>query len=468
MNNLNQPPPGQSTKGLASDLAHLTQEMYKKNFELVERNKTLSILRKIHEIILSSVTDINQIAQRVVDTIAIEAEFKTISLFLLNREKNILEKLAVSQTEEVAKVELAFNRPFFQAEIPLLEEINLAVKTVKEKKVFVTHEVFDIFVPHISSDDAKRIQELTKIKSCLLYPLIVREDVIGVMIICLGESEMLLFQYKQDLIERLSGVIGIAIDNALLYKELKIANETLLQIDTLKDEFVSLASHELRTPMTAIKSYIWMALSGRGGTLSDKLRYYLDRAYKSTDRLIKLVNDMLNVSRIESGRVSVSLKATNINEVIIDTLTEMLPKAQEQNVELLFTPFPNLPYADADADKIKEVLINLIGNALKFTPMGGKITASVSVTNDVVVVKITDTGKGIPPEGMPKLFQKFGRIDSEYLVKQNAQGTGLGLYICKSLIELHHGRIWAESDGEGKGSTFSFTLKLTRSPHLPL
>ncbi len=454
----------QKIQDIANDLAHVTQEMYKKNFELMERNKALSLLRKIHEIILSSVTDVNQIAQAVADTIAYEAGFKTVAIFLLDKEKNELQRLAVSQTEAIAKIELELSRPFFQPNIPLLEEINLVVKTVKEKKIAVTHDIFDVLVPHASKDEAVKIQAQTGIQSTLLYPLIVRDNVIGVMVICLGESEMLLFQYQQDLIERLASVIGIAIDNALLYKEIQQANEALKQIDKLKDEFVSLASHELRTPMTAIKSYLWMALSGKGGELSEKLKFYLNRAYTSTDRLIKLVNDMLNVSRIESGRIMLAIKPINLNELITDTITEVLPRAQELGIAIIFNPMQNLPYVQADPDKIKEILINLIGNSLKFTPKGGKITTSVSISNDTVIVKVTDTGKGISGENMAKLFHKFGTLDSNYLVKQSAQGTGLGLYISKSLIELHGGKIWVESEGEGRGSTFFFTLKLA---HLP-
>ncbi len=451
----------QSSPDLASDLAHVTQEMYKKNFELMERNKTLSLLRKINEIILSSVTEVGKVAQQVADTIAVEAEFKAVVIYLFDNDKNELLLLGSSQTQEIANAEVELSRQIFQSKIPMLEEINSIVKAVKEKKTIVTHDFFDLLVPHASQNDATRIQTATLIKSSLVYPLSVRGNVIGVMIICLGESEAQLFQYQQDLIERLAGVIGIALDNALLYKQLQEANVALEQIDKLKDEFVSLASHELRTPMTAIKSYLWMALSGRGGVLSEKLKLYLDRAYNSTDRLIKLVNDMLNVSRIESGRISLTLKPGNVNQIIQDTITEVLPRAQELGIAINFLPFQNLAQVDVDADKIKEVLINLIGNSLKFTPSGGKITVSTSVGNDMAVVKVMDTGKGITPENMTKLFQKFSTMGTSYLVKQNVQGTGLGLYISKSLVELHGGKIWVESEGENKGSTFCFTLRFS-------
>ncbi len=455
------------TKILSSELAHVTQEMYKKNFELVERNKTLLILRKINEIILSSVTDITQIAQQVVDTVATQAEFKAVAIFLYDKEKNALMRLAVSPTEPIAKAEAELNRSFFQPEILLREEKNLAVRALMEKKAQVTHDIFSIVLPHFSQEEAKKLEVVTNIKSSLVYPLIVREEIIGVMIICLGENEQSLFQYQQDLVDRLAGVIGIAIDNAQLYQEIQQANESLKQLDKLKDEFVSLASHELRTPMTAIKSYLWMALAGKGGELAEKQKYYLDRAYKSTDRLIKLVNDMLNVSRIESGRITLSLKQTKLDTVINDVIAEVLPRAQELGVNVLVIPSQNIPDVLADTDKIKEVLINLIGNSLKFTPQGGNITIALSVENGMVVTKVADTGRGISQEDMPKLFQKFSMVGNNYLTKQNAQGTGLGLYISKSLIELHGGKIWVNSEGIGKGTVFSFSLKIFNEPNLP-
>ncbi len=454
------PPPTNTT--LAVELAHVTQEMYKKNFELVERNKTLSILRKIHEIILSAVTDTSQIAEQVANTVVTEAEFKAVVILTLDKEKNALVRLAISQTEPIAKAEMETERPFFPDRVSLSDEENFVVQAVKAKKTYIAHNLLDILQPYAFQNQVEKLQTILNIKASLVYPFIVRDQVIGAMIICIGESETLLFQYQQDLIERLSGVVGIAIDNALLYKELQLANETLEQLDKLKDEFVSLASHELRTPMTAIKSYLWMALMGKGDT-PEKQKLFLDRAYKSTDRLIKLVNDMLNVSRIESGRVILALKPVKLNNVIAETIAEILPRAQELGVNLVFTPDATMPDVSADTDKIKEVLINLVGNSLKFTPKDGSITISFTKLNGMAYVKITDTGKGISNEDMPKLFQKFSKLNENYLVKQNAQGTGLGLYISKSLVELHGGRIWVDSEGEGKGTTFSFTLTFADS-----
>ena len=450
--------PGQDSP---KELAHINEEIYKKNKDLAERNKTLSLLRKIDEIILSKVTDIQQTAQQVANTIVDELEYKLVAILLLDKKDDGVVKLALSQTDLVMQAEIKLNQSLFGVKIPFMEDNNLIVKAIKSQRMQLTHGLNDVLTPHFSADQAKIAQEMIEITTSFIYPLIVRGEVIGAMVVSINDTDGL-SDFKNDLIDRLAGVIGIAIDNALLYLAIQDANERLKGIDRLKDEFVSLASHELRTPMTIIKSYLWMILEKEAATLSDKQKMYIDRAYTSTQRLIDLVNDMLNVSRIESGRLTLAIKPIDIVELVNTICVEMLPKAQEQKINLTFEkPQSVLPKVQADAGRIEEVIINLIGNSLKFTPIGGSIKISIinNPADKTETITVADNGSGISSDDLPKLFQKFGMVGKEYLVKKNSQGTGLGLYISKSIIELHGGKIWAESEGEGKGSKFSFTIR---------
>jgi signal transduction histidine kinase len=319
--------------------------------------------------------------------------------------------------------------------------------------------MYNIVGSTVSQNQAKQIQELLSIITIIVYPLIVRGNSIGALVMSLNLNENNLTGYQHDLRERLPGVIAVAMDSAILYQQIQQANEKLKALDKLKDEFVSLASHELRTPMTAIKSYLWMALAGKGGELSEKQKYYLDRAYTSTDRLIKLVNEMLNVSRIESGRISLEQQEIDVNKLSDDVLADVVPRSQELGIHIV-VDHTDVPHVFADENKIKEVFINLIGNSLKFTPKDGKITIHFAKNNQKVEVSVTDTGKGIAAEDIPKLFQKFGKVDNNYLTAQNVQGTGLGLYISKAIVQLHGGNIWVQSDGIGKGTTFTFSLPI--------
>ena len=455
------PPP--STNNLSSELEHVTQEMYKKNAELFHTNKTLSLLQKIEAIILSSVTDLWQVAQQVVDVIASEAEFKRVAVFIINEQQE-LARIAASSGEAVARAEFLVKKQFPSLRISMHNEENLLVKVAKTAHFQYANNYFDILVPDFAPQEAETIQQTLNVKSIYVFPLIIRDEVIGVLSISLSEISTDISDYELDLMERLAGIIGIAIDSSLLYRSIQEANEKLKQLDKLKDEFVSLASHELRTPMTVIKSYIWMLLEGKAGEVSEKQKSYLERTYTSTDRLINMVNDMLNISRIESGRLTIEPKALSMPSLIQEVVGEMQTRAGEQQLSLLFpAPQGEVPNVFADPDKIKQVLINLIGNSLKFTPAGGNITLICEQRDGYVVTHVKDTGKGIKAEDMDKLFRKFNMLGSNYLTKQSGQGTGLGLYLSKSLVELHKGRIWVASQGEGKGTTCSFSLPVMSS-----
>lgn len=445
------------------ELAHITEEMYKKNAELADRNKTLSLLRKIDQIILGALTDTKEIAQQVANLVATEAELKEITIYLYHTEKQILEKLAVSHTPSIKQEENKIHHSLHPDEIPMNDSVNILVRSIVNADRQITHDFFDLVVPYISREESLKIQQDVGIKSTLVYPLIVRDEVIGSMSVSIGEDEGALSPFKKDLIERLVGVVGIAIDSALLYQHIQEANKRLKQLDKLKDEFVSLASHELRTPMTVIKSYLWSLLAGKKGEVPADQRVYLERAYSSVERLIAMVNDMLNVSRIESGRLTIDIQPTDLLEVTTSTIQEMQPRAQDGNITLaVASTEENLPHVLADDDKIKQVLINLIGNSLKFTPEGGKITINLKRQDDMVLVSVIDTGKGIKQEDISKLFQKFHMVGDNFRTKLTTQGTGLGLYLSKAIIERQGGKIWTESEGEGKGSTFSFTLPIVK------
>jgi signal transduction histidine kinase len=187
----------------------------------------------------------------------------------------------------------------------------------------------------------------------------------------------------------------------------------------------------------------------------------MDRSYASTERLIKMVHDMLNVSRIESGRLTINPIPTDMVTLAHEVLEELSAASQTNHVTVnLKEPTQALPQVLADQEKIKEVMINLIGNSLKFTPDGGSITVSFACKDSMVTTSITDTGKGLTQDDIPRLFQKFGMLEKNYLQRSRGEGSGLGLYICKSIVEMHGGTISVTSEGQDKGSTFSFSLKI--------
>jgi signal transduction histidine kinase len=206
--------------------------------------------------------------------------------------------------------------------------------------------------------------------------------------------------------------------------------------------------------MTAIRGSLLTILEGYAGELSKESREFLVAAYNENDRLLRLVNNLLNISRIESGHFKFTYEHVNMNAQIIEVTNGLLSAAKEKNISLTYVPNTAVPAIMADGDKIKEVLINIIGNAVKFTHKGG-VTVTLQQKEGELITSIADTGSGIAKEDQELLFKKFSQIQEDYATG----GTGLGLYICKIIIEGLKGKIWLESS-LGKGSTFYFSLPI--------
>lgn len=272
-------------------------------------------------------------------------------------------------------------------------------------------------------------------------------------------------QKTRDLEERNKRLTVLTQENAEVNQQLRNAlnllakaNDRLKELDRLKDDFVSIASHELRTPMTAIRSYAWMALHRSDVPLSKTLEKYIVRVLMSTERLINLVNDMLNVSRIESGKIEIIPEPIDPLLLIKDIVDEVYySRSQEKRLQFVVLEKP-VPKIFADPEKLRQVFLNLVGNSLKFTPDGGKITFDFFSDGKTVEISVSDTGVGILKDDLSKLFHKFSRLDNSYTAAATSGGTGLGLYVSKSLVELMHGRIWVQSAGANKGSVFTVSL----------
>jgi PAS domain S-box-containing protein len=239
----------------------------------------------------------------------------------------------------------------------------------------------------------------------------------------------------------------------------------LIEVDRLKSEFVATVSHELRTPMTSIKGYVDILLMGAAGPLQEQQLHFLEVVQQNTERLTILVNDLLDLSRIEAGQVNLECESIDLHNVVLEVAKEIhrLSDSEDKAMQFEVDLPKDLPRVFGDPERIRQILINLLINAYNYTPIGGLVNLSVHVEGNQVQVDIQDTGVGIPPEEQDRIFERFYRGDN-HLVYATA-GTGLGLSIVQKLIHMHQGRIWVQSNGiPGEGSIFSFTLPIYDFP----
>ncbi len=242
----------------------------------------------------------------------------------------------------------------------------------------------------------------------------------------------------------------------IMARKIKKANIELRKLDKAKSEFISIASHQLRTPLSAIKGYVSMILDGTYGPLDKRKIEILNRVYVSNERLIGLVNDLLNLSRIEKGKLQFEFRPTDVSEILTSVINEFLVNAQKKGLTINYRAV-KLPLVKADAHKLRQVFINILDNAIKYTKKG-HIKVQTKVMPRKIIISFSDTGIGMTQDEINSIYKKFrrGRGGKKYHVG----GMGIGLYICYKIIEAHHGKLYAKSKGINKGTTFYVELPI--------
>jgi signal transduction histidine kinase len=335
----------------------------------------------------------------------------------------------------------------------------------------VGREEFSVQNMTVASPEWREFMQKMSVESMILLPIRIKSDLIGLIMAGHISAALRLTQAERSFFGMYAYQASTAIENSRLYealgranltleenvrertRDLVQANEQLKDLDNEKSNFVSLVSHELRTPLTAIKGFVATLLQYNHDIPEDKRLLYLNILNSETDRLTRLITELLDISKIESGRQEIVWKPVKLPAVTQQVFSALAANAG--NVQLVMD-FPNdFPQINADVDKLEQVLVNLVSNALRYSPPYGVVSVRGRRYRDGVIVEVRDQGQGIPFGHLEKIFEKFYRIDID--VNRKNPGTGLGLPICRGLLNLHGGRIWAESE-EGQGSCFIFTL----------
>ena len=311
-------------------------------------------------------------------------------------------------------------------------------------------------------------------------PLFVDQGLTGLILLGEKKSGDPYLQADAQFLSAFAPQAATALENARLYKEsleftqklkeeveratheLEVANVQLKNLDKAKSEFLSIASHQLYTPLTAIRGYLSMMLEGDFGEVPEQQQPIVDILDKSAVRLIELINNLLDVSRIESGRLELNLEAVDLGAMAKELVQDLMPNAMNKDLDLEFQkPIQPQRPVIADRQRIRQVMLNMIDNAIKYTDTG-RVDVSVTQDGDQLEFAVRDTGKGLAPNEINKLFTKFTRVGGAS--KYHTEGTGLGLYVAQQIVREHHGEVAVRSDGRSKGSVFSMSLPVQESP----
>ncbi|MEI7653114.1 MAG: HAMP domain-containing sensor histidine kinase [bacterium] len=432
--------------------------------------QTAKILLDLQRVFLEEL-DLDQLVLRIVkeihsNLVMLDMGFNIVVLGLIDKERNVLSRTSVTQTDETRKALSVLPLPFKQIDVSLDESQNYCVSSALNRRFQLTHDWANILTPPFTIAESQMAQAAAGIQTSYIYPLHGHEGPLGVMIFSTTAFKEELTDLEHSLLNGCSDIASIAVQTSNLYKkavdrskDLEKTNSELVELDHIKDEFVSLTSHELRTPLTIIKNYQWMAINKPDVPLGPATAKFLDTALLSVDRLTLLVEDMLTVSHIHSSKFALKKGDVDIISLIKAIHEEYSVKATEKSFHYPFSSDTESLVMSLDKSRIQQVYINMLGNALKFTPVAGTVATTIQKLDGKLHISVTDTGPGIPADKMNQLFTKFGKIDESYKNMPTTSGTGLGLYISQEIMKLHGGEITVQSE-YGKGSTFTMSLPI--------
>lgn len=445
----------------------VTQELYKRNAELAVRNKTLALLRKLDEISLSSV-EIDVMAQQIVDAIAGELGYEVVAISLIDEQQSKRHCVAVGSNHPELASTLKGVCPMLP-DIPLAETPD-AKQAIETGSQTYSDDLYRVFAKGlvVAIEKVQKQMNITPSTHSMMVPLKFGNQMLGLLSLSSSRSFKSSSKYEHESLAGIVGLVSLALYKTKIYEDLQhtsaqlaTANTQLHDLDKAKSEFLSIASHQLYTPLTALRGYISMLEEGDYGPIAEEQKPVLDILNKSAVRLIELIKNLLDISRIESGRLELNLESVDLVEVAKELVEDLLPNAINKKLQLQFhDPVGDVPHVVVDSQRIRQVMLNFIDNAIKYTPTGN-VDVFVQREGDSILFSVKDTGKGITKEEIELLFNKFTRVGGAS--RFHTEGTGLGLYVAKQIVREHHGEVNVESEGMGKGSTFSMELPVEGS-----
>jgi signal transduction histidine kinase len=416
-------------------------------------DKRAKELETVAQVSTAAATILEPIAllQSVVNLTSYSFNLYHASVYLLNETGDLLELAATS--EKIGQTNLEYKH-----KIGIYEEGSIIAKAARRRESIIVSDtrIQPEIIPLELFPDA-----LSKIS----IPLIVGEQLIGVFDV---EADTAGRFTEEDIriFTTLASQTAIALRNAQLYEEQMKTVERLRELDRLKSSFLANMSHELRTPLNSILGFTQVILEGLDGPLTEDMEMDLGLIEKNGQHLLRLINEVLDMAKIESGRISLGLEPVNLLEMLRDVISTSSPLVKGDVKLVNACQTPEDMFIMADSVRLRQMLLNIIGNALKFTEQGN-VSIETELYDEKVQIRVVDTGIGIPPDKLESIFEAFSQVDTS--TTRKAGGTGLGLPISRRLAEMHGGWLWAKSNGiSGEGSTFYLDLPIDDSKSMKI
>ncbi len=465
----------------------LMEELYKRNAELAVRNKTMALLRRLDEISLKVIEE-GDMAKEMTSAISEEFGYDLAALFIADFGTSQLRWLSIASAtpwiaDAIKQIDL------LELKVPIAENQEL-MKRIGAETSYLSQDQNELYPEALvkALAEVAGFYKTEPMKNSLVNALRFGDQLLGVLILSSARSLKDLSSYEHESIVGIVGLISLALYKAGIYKqlqdlthnlqnkvdeqtkEIKVAYEVekkarldLEELDKEKDQFILTTQHHLRTPLTIVKGYVETVLSGKNGKLNQEIEDSLKKAFAAVERLAKLMNEFLDISQLEVGKGIINKTTTNIKDLTADVLSELHEEIKNRQITVNMN-FGNDSNVSLDKERFRDALVNIVDNGLKYNKPNGSITITGEkfvhpIERDKKIFRLTieDTGIGIPKDDFPKLFTQYFERGKE-AQKVYTTGRGLGLVLARNIIQAHQGKIWAESDGENKGSKFIIEL----------
>lgn len=438
------------------DYKSVTESLYKQNMEIAFKNRTLSLLSELYKISLLPFSPI-ELSKEVGQIIKIGLDFELVGIFLYKNKDDTLVPLGISMSDRFQEAERKYSYFIENSTMRSIVKSPFYRPIFLEKKMNTSVDMGDVFQMAASREILNKIQAEGHLKSLMAFPLTVRNNVIGLLIMGFNRGYEDLTEHENETLNSLINVVSVALDKALLYEELRVTNEELADANIRQEGLIHFISHEIKGFLTKNLAVFAGIKEGDYGNITPELLHTSEYSLIDTKKGVETVMDILNASNLKKGTISFRFSEFEIVSSIKNVVDRLKPDALEKKLELqLNIDIDDKTIYKGDKDQLeKHVFRNLIDNAIKYTPKG-LVIIHLNQNENKILFSVKDSGVGITDEDKKKLFTEGGRGKESTLV--NVNSTGYGLFIAKQIVKAHNGKIWAESEGKGKGSTFFVEL----------